>query len=507
MLFLWPVAGFAQNPVFEPVAAPAHIYQGGWEHFVGGGIASFDCDGDSLPELFAAGGSAPAILLKNRSTRGGSVRFEEQTPDSLAITGVTGAYPIDIDSDGAVDLVILRVGPNLILKGDGACGFATSTDIVIEPNDRWTTAFSATWEAGSELPTLAFGNYVDRSAPDGPFGACDQNELYRPASSRYGAAQSLTPGFCPLSMLFSDWGRNGRADLRISNDRHYYVKGGQEQMWAMEPLPRLFTKEEGWQPYQIWGMGIASRDLSGDGLPDVYLTSMADQKLQVLESANSPRYRDATYEMGTTAQRPYTGGDGRPSTGWQVSFGDVQNDGLDDIFIAKGNVDQMPGSAMEDPNNLLVQSADGTFLEQGLEAGIATLARSRGAALVDFNLDGLLDLAVVNRRAPIEIYQNTTPVSGQWLSVDARQPAPNLNAIGAWIELRIEGRTMAREITIGGGHAGGALGPQHFGLGAAESGEIRIIWPDGKTSQWASFSANSTLILQRSGSEFDMIEN
>ena len=148
-------------------------------------------------------------------------------------------------------------------------------------------------------------------------------------------------------MLFTDWSRTGRADLRISNDRHYYVRGGQEQMWAMEDAPRQYSQDEGWQPYMLWGMGIASRDLNGDGYSDVYLTSMGDQKFQYFEPAmGGPAYRDATYERGTTAHRPYTGGDGRPSTGWHAAFGDVNNDGLDDIFVAKGNVEQMPGAAM-----------------------------------------------------------------------------------------------------------------------------------------------------------------
>ena len=59
---------------------------------------------------------------------------------------------------------------------------------------------------------------------------------------------------------------------------------------------------------------------------------------------------------------PFIGDDGRPSTGWHAEFGDVDNDGRADLFIAKGNVDQMPANAMHDPNNLLMQQADGTFM-------------------------------------------------------------------------------------------------------------------------------------------------
>lgn len=491
-------------PAFTPVPVPEHIYAGGWEHFVGGGVAAFDCDGDHLPELYAAGGTNPATLLRNRSTSK-QVAFEANTPDSLAITGVTGAYPLDVDSDGLMDLMVLRVGDNQLLKGQGDCAFTQFTGPDLSKTGDWTTAFSATWEANQKLPTLAFGNYVNRADPKGPFQACAANTMMRPDGDTYGTTTELTPGFCALSMLFLDWGRKGRADLRVSNDRHYYVRGGAEQLWAMEPSPRLYGEADGWRPYSIWGMGIASRDISGDGLPEVYLTSMGDQKLQSLKpGAKGPEYEDATYTRGTTAHRPFTGDDGRPSTGWHVAFGDIQNDGLDDIFVAKGNVEQMPGSAMRDPNNLLIQQPDGKFVEFAETAGIASMARGRGAALMDFNNDGLLDLAVVNRRAPMEIYQNVSTDTGNWLSIDLHQPAPNPFAIGAWIEVEADGKRQSREITVGGGHASGAAGPEHFGLGQATAARLRVIWPGGTTSPWMDASDNQSLSVTRTSDTLDI---
>ncbi len=510
-LLLIACAGAAAAQPDVPVFADrstgiTHAYTGGWEHFVGGGVAAFDCDGDAMPELYAAGGSSPATLLRNRTAaRGAALQFEPETPQSLALTGVTGAWPLDIDSDGHTDLAVLRVGANVLLRGDGACGFAPFDDLHLADEARWSTAFSATWEQGAALPTLAIGNYVDRDDPKGPFEACDSNRLYRPTPTGYAAPQVLEPGYCALSILFTDWGRHGRADLRISNDRHYYVRGGEEQLWAMEDDPRLFTRADGWESYVIWGMGIASRDLDGDGLAEVYLTSMGDQKLQSLVGASAPAYRDATYDRGTTAHRPYFGDDGRPSTGWHVAFGDVQNDGRDDIFVAKGNVDQMPGNAMEDPNNLLLQQPDGSFAEQGLTAGIGTVARARGAALADLNLDGRLDLTVVNRRAPMEIWENTGPAPGHWLQLRLTQPAPNPDAIGAFIEVEADGTRYTRELTVGGGHGGGSLLPEHFGLGDTQQVRFRVIWPDGVTSDWAETDTDRLLRVTRDGTALALV--
>ena len=44
---------------------------------------------------------------------------------------------------------------------------------------------------------------------------------------------------------------------------------------------------------------------------------------------------------------------------------------------------------------------------------------------------------------------------GNWLAVRLRQPAPNVDAVGAWVEVRVGDRTRVREVTVGGGHAGG----------------------------------------------------
>lgn len=491
------------NPLFidrAPELGIEHIYAGGWEHFVGGGVAVFDCDADHLPDLFVAGGENPAMLLRNTvKATGDPLAFQKSDPFATPVINAVGAYPLDVDSDGILDLFVLRVGENQILKGLGDCRFEQANELLgFDGADRWSTAFSATWEGGAALPTLAVGNYVDRDDPDGPFEACDQNKLFRPAADGYGTPMALKPGFCTLSMLISDWGRTGNRDLRISNDRHYYVRGGSEQLLQLDEVPHFYDTADGWAGMSIWGMGIASRDLSGDGIPEIFLTSMGDQKLITLAPGSlQPAYQTAPYERGTTAHIPYTGDEGRPSSGWHAAFGDINNDGLDDLFIAKGNVDQMPDSAMHDPNNLLIQQPDGTFVETGGKAGLASGARGRGAGLVDLNLDGKLDIVVVNRRAHLEIYENRTADTGNWIKIEPRQNGINSAAVGAWIEVKTGKNVQAREITVGGGHASGQSGFEHFGIGDADSAIYRVIWPDGMRSDWYDANTNQHIVIKR----------
>ena len=500
-----PVRAEPYVPLFTDETATSGldtVFDGDWEYMVGGGAATFDCSGDRFPELFLSGGAGPSALYLNRSPQGGPLAFE--ATDALSLNAVLGAYPLDIDSDGLMDLVVLRLGENKVYRGLGDCRFEDAGAVWgFDGGDAWSTALAAIWERGQSWPTIAIGNYLDRKEETFPWGSCTENWLHRPGSgpesNRFAAPIPLTPSFCTLSLLFTDWNRSGQPSLRVSNDREYY-KGGQEQMWHLEPGtdPRLYTEAEGWKRLRIWGMGIATADITLDGYPDYFLTSMADNKLQVLKdpATGKPDYADIAFKLGATAHRPYTGDDLNPSTAWHTQFADANNDGRLDLFIAKGNVAKMPDFALRDPNNLLLQAEDGTFVEAGDRAGVASMGVARGAQMVDFNLDGRLDLVVVNRWTPAEVWRSTGPLPGGWLQLRLNQPGPNPDAIGAVVEIRRGPAIERHEITVGGGHASGSTGWLHYGLGAATEAELRVIWPDGTAGDWQRLPGSTFQILR-----------
>jgi hypothetical protein len=492
----------------------SHTYDGDLGNAVGGGVAVFDCNGDRRPDIYLAGGAKPAALFENESATGGSLAFRPVHEPATDLPQVNGAYPIDIDGDGLVDLVVLRNGAgNVLLRGLGDCRFEDATRAWgLDPGDRHAEAFSATWEPGAAWPTIAFGNYVDPAIKD-PGSWCEPDELIRPAGAGragFGAAIPLTPSYCTLSMLFSDWDGSGRMDLRVSNDRDYYRPAvGREQLWRIEPgaPPREYTAADGFSVTQVQGMGIASYDLTGDGLPEIYLTSEDDSKLQALANGPStPSYRNVGLAYGVNVTEPFAGPDIHlGSTAWHAEFEDVNNDGLIDLFVSKGNVKGQLDHAMADPSNLLLGQPDGTFSEAAETAGIVTFDKGRGAALADFNLDGRLDLVLAKYGAPVQIWRNdgptcagscqTTPAN--WLALALSQPGPNVDAIGAVLQVQAGSRTMRREITIGGGHVSGELGWIHVGLGAAAAAQVRVVWPGGETGPWLRLDANGFFQLDR----------
>lgn len=489
-----------------------HTYDGEYPFSVGGGVAVLDCDDDGRPDLFIAGGADEAALYRNLSPVGGALNFVAVDDTVVDLSGVLGAYPIDFDGDANVDLMVLRDGENVALRGLGGCRFEPdNARWGLDGGDLMTTAFSATWEGSQTLPTLAFGNYlVDADDPD-PDHLCSDNQLVRPrpGTRRYDAAMPLTPAWCALSVLFSDWDRSGRRDLRISNDRQYYsdLSDGQEQLWRMAPgeSPRPYGTSDGWVTYRIQGMGIGSHDLTDDGYPDVYLTSQGPNVLQTLLAGPSqPAYRDIALKRGVSATRPSTGGDPLPSTAWHPEFVDVNNDAFIDLFVSKGNVDRQADYASRDPSDLFLGQPDGTFVQVAEAAGILSFARGRGASLADFNLDGLPDLVEVKFRDRVMLWRNvgsgtaTRPAPmGHWLALRVIQPWPNRDAIGAWVEVKVGDRTLRRELTVGGGHAGGRLGPIHVGLGAVTDAQVRVQWPDGDSGPWLSLKADQFVLVER----------
>ncbi len=490
----------------------AHTYDGDSRFYVGGGLATFDCDDDGLPELYLAGGSGPAALFHNDSTVGDSLSFSPVADPATDLVDVTGAYPLDVDGDARTDLAVLRAGENVLLRGLGGCRFERA-------NERWgfdggsgrTMAFSATWEDSASLPTLAIGDYIGLDANGTPQPPCPDNALFRPTQDgAYAVPIPLSPGYCALSMLFSDWDRSGRRDLRVSNDRQYYTDG-QEQLWRMvenEP-PQLYTDADGWVRMQIFGMGIASRDVTGDGYPEVYLTSQGDNKLQTLTiGPQQPTYRDIALRRGANAPQPFTGGESLPSTAWHPEFADVNDDGFVDLFVSKGNVSAQEGYATRDPSELLVGGPDGTFREAAEAAEIVSFARGRGAALADLNLDGLPDVVEVNLGSPVGLWRNVgsgdgdQPVPmGHWIAIRLQQAAPNRDAIGSWVEVRVGEATILREVTIGGGHLSGQLGWLHVGIGPSEEAQVRVIWPDGVAGPWQHLEGDTFAIIERDAAE------
>ena len=407
-------------PTFEDVSEEwglNHSYGGGggggdW-YVVGGGVAVFDCDQDGTAEALLSGGENPLSFLKNQAGQGFTDLTATLGLDDESVLRVTGAYPFDYDADGHVDLFIMRFGQNVLLKGLGNCAFDDVTTQLLPARSDWTTAFAALRSEDASFRKWVVGNYVARDRALSKMGNCDASYFL----TLDGTNMVLTPfpegsSHCALSLAFIDLNGDQVPELRVANDRAYYAPHGTEQIFTADASGEYKeVAAEAWAAPQLWGMGLASTTLA-DGRLAVSVTNMAENHLQVLD-LGAFAFENQAFARGVASQQPYAGEDLRPSTAWHNQFADFNGDGQDDLLIIKGNVDSMPQFASYDPDSLLLARGDGTWVEAGDRAGIATGNRGRGAGIADFNGDGCLDFIVVNRNEQASIYLQThcsTPV-------------------------------------------------------------------------------------------------
>ncbi|WP_340107089.1 FG-GAP repeat domain-containing protein, partial [Rhodohalobacter sp. 8-1] len=160
-------------------------------------------------------------------------------------------------------------------------------------------------------------------------------------------------------------------------------------------------------PYIFNGGGVAVGDLNNDGFQDIILTgSMADPKVYLNNEDFS--FDDITDGSGVNTDKRIHG----------VALVDINSDGLPDIyFSASGTVWSEP----EDRRNLLfINNGDNTFTEAAAGFGIDDAGFSTHAAFLDYDLDGDLDLFVMNN-SPVEFSRNDTglmPTGTQVSSID-----------------------------------------------------------------------------------------
>ena len=132
------------------------------------------------------------------------------------------------------------------------------------------------------------------------------------------------------------------------------------------------------------GGGVGIGDLNNDGLPDLYFAgNQVGDQLYV--NQGNFQFKDVTQEAGILNRGGWSSG---------VLIADVNRDGWKDIYVTKELYDNSPELRR---NELYINQGDGTFKEEAKAYGVDHDARTRHATFLDYDKDGWLDLYLLNQ--------------------------------------------------------------------------------------------------------------
>ena len=293
-----------------------------------------------------------------------------------------------------------------------------------------------------------------------------ENVLYLNNGDKTFTDYTLTAGALDrgraMGSIFFDYDKDGDVDLYLVHD------GNEPNFLYQNDGTGIFTEvgQVAGVNTASFGMGVDVGDINNDGWLDIYITNFGPNFL--LLNNGDGTFRD----ISKTAEVDQTG------MGWGTNFIDFDKDGLLDIYVAN---DTDFGGGFH-PNVLYRNKGNLTFESSEINGAICNKMSSYGAAQTDFNLDGNLDMLVVNREEGegVTLYQNPER-ENHWLGFKLVGINSNRNAFGAKITV-LDNLGVLHYKELLAGHSWESQSSQiiQFGLGnATEIESMTIDWPSG----------------------------
>jgi enediyne biosynthesis protein E4 len=435
-----------KDGTFEDVTEKAGLKGIGY----GMGVAVGDYDNDGFEDLYVTAYGGNRLYHNNGDGTFTDVTEKSGTggPTTPGLTWSTSAAWVDLDNDGLLDLVVLRY-----VKWD-------FDDLYCGEHREGYRAYCHP-DTFPAIPALVYHN--------------DGNGHFTEQAAKMGLA---TPGK-GLGIAIADFDRDGKIDLAVANDsmlEFLYHNKGNGQFEETGLVAEVALDGDG-RTYA--GMGIDFQDYNNDGLPDIVITNLANQKYALYRNTGDGGFTYETYVAGLARMTLL-------HSGWGVRFLDYDNDGLKDILIAQGHdLDTVeltsPQIHYREPM-LLARNTGNGFVDVSAQSGAIFQQAwvSRGMAIGDLDNDGRLDAVVTTNGGPAHIMHNETATGNHWLILNLVGHKSNRDGIGAEIKITTSKGAQYTTVTTAGSYLSSNDKRAHFGLGADKAARrVEIRWPSG----------------------------
>jgi hypothetical protein len=508
------------RPTFDPKIANIEPHVAA----LGASVSVADFDGDGWPDLYFTNSrfGEPNALYHNR----GDGTFEEvagsagvadlnRPGEGVSMGSVWG----DFDNDGREDLLVYRygylslfknvdghhfrdvtqaAGLNRWMNSNGAIWIDYDRDGLLDlyvtgyfrnDIDLWHLATTRIMHNSFEFATNGGKNLMFHNLGHGKFE--DVTDKLGVGSTRW-----------TLAAAAADLNEDGWPDIYLANDY------GPEELYLNDHGKRFTLSTAGLESESKSGMSVALGDVYNRGHLDAFVTNISERGY--LFQNNNLRLNEMTQRPGRFRSMA-DGVVADAGWAWGAQFGDLNNDGTNELFVANGfisgdstknywySMSKIAGAnarLFEDAatwpafgnSSLSGYERSRVYLNRGLRGwvdvagavGVSDRYDGRAVVLADLSNHGALDVIVANQNQPAVLYRNRPDSANHWITFSLVGARSNRSAIGAEVVVESGGTKQRRVVDGGMGFASQNDRRLHFGLGRTEwVDRVVIYWPSG----------------------------